>query len=161
MSCPFLDSSKCVELFFPKIALPHLAKTNLSIKTRLNAASLSTFDIGPNVSFDEGGSACQSRICPARQHNKDKPDKHRVDFFILSHAKCCFICHMEVYQGKNSHNMCIDKRAADLPTTQKAVVNAVHQTGLDIWSPLDTDIWQLTITVDAVGPLQETTSVST
>jgi len=74
-------------------------------------------------------------MCPVRQYNKDKPDKYRVDFFILSDAKYYFIYNMDVYQGKNSHNVYIDKRAADLPTTQKAVINALYQTGLDAWSP--------------------------
>jgi len=102
---------------------------------RLNAAALSTFVMGPNMSFDEGGSACRSRMCPVRQYNKDKPDKYRVDFFILSDSKHYFIYHMDVYQGKNDHNCYIDKRAAELPTTQKAVVNALYKTGLDVWSP--------------------------
>jgi len=102
---------------------------------RLNAAALSTFVMGPNMSFDEGGSACRSHMCPVQQHNKDKPDKHRVDFFVLSDSQHCFICHMDVYQGKNDHNCCIDKRAAELPATQKAVANALHKTGLDVWSP--------------------------
>jgi len=70
------------------------------VLNRLNAASLSTFEIGPNMSFDEGGSACRSRMCPVRQYNKDKPDKCRVDFFILSDAKHYFIYHMDVYQEK-------------------------------------------------------------
>ena len=105
------------------------------VLNRLNAAALSTFIMGPNMSFDEGGSACRSRMCPVRQHNKDKPDKYRVDFFILSDSKKYFIYHMDVYQGKNDHNCYIDKRAADLPTTQKAVINALYQTKLDVWSP--------------------------
>jgi len=71
-----------------------------------------------------------------RQHNKDKPDKHRVDFFVLADTSRCFICHLDVCQGKNDSNAHIDKRAAELPTTQKAVLNSTHKTGLDIPSPL-------------------------
>jgi len=102
---------------------------------QLNAAALASFHIGADMSFDEGGSACRSRACPVRQCNKDKPDECRVDFFTLSDAKHCFIYHMDVCQGKNDHNCHIDKRAADLPTTQKAVINAFYQTGLDEWDP--------------------------
>jgi len=102
---------------------------------QLNAAAMSSFRMGVDMSFDEGGSACCSRVCPVRQYNKDKPDKYRVDFFILSDAKYYFIYHMDVYQGKNDHNCYINKRAAELPTTQKAVVNAFYQTGLDKWDP--------------------------
>jgi len=105
------------------------------VLNRLNAASLLSFETGPNMSFDEGGSACRSRMCPVRQHDEDKPDKHRVDFFVLLDAKHCFIHHMDVCQGKNSHNVHIDKRASDLPATQKAVIIALCQTGLDNWTP--------------------------
>ena len=45
------------------------------------------------------------------------------------------MCHMDVYQGKNDHNAYIDKVAAELPTTQKAVINAICKTGLDMVAP--------------------------
>ena len=48
------------------------------------------FNLGPNVSFDEGGVAMRSRYCPVRQYNKDKPEKFRVDFFIMADAKTLF-----------------------------------------------------------------------
>eukprot|EP00957_Ditylum_brightwellii_P086506 6582142-Ditylum_brightwellii.AAC.1 len=35
------------------------------------------FHLGPNAPFDEGGVPMQSRFCPVRQYNKDKPDKFR------------------------------------------------------------------------------------
>ena len=41
--------------------------------------------------FDEGGIAMRSRYCPVRQYNKDKPNKYRVDFFILADASYYFI----------------------------------------------------------------------
>ena len=53
------------------------------ILNQLNAAALRCFVMGPNMAFDEGGSPCRSRMCPVRQYNKDKPDKYRVDFYIL------------------------------------------------------------------------------
>jgi len=74
------------------------------ILNQLNAAALSSFHMGPNMAFDEGGGACRSRFCPVRQCNKDKPDKCRVDFFMLCDSKCYFIYHMDVHQGKNKHN---------------------------------------------------------
>jgi len=102
---------------------------------QLNAAALSTFHMGPNMAFDEGGVACRSRFCPVRQCNKDKPDKCRVDFFMLNDSKYYFIYHMDVYQGKNKHNAYIHKYAADLPTTQKAVVNSLFKTDLSLPHP--------------------------
>jgi len=91
---------------------------------QLNSAALITFVPSENLTFDKGGVACRSRMCPVRQYNKDKPDKCRVDFFVLSDAHKHFIYHLDVYQGKNDSNAYVDKRAADLPTTQKAVLNA-------------------------------------
>jgi len=42
-----------------------------------------------------------------------------------------FIYHLDVYQGKNSTNAYIKCVAWNLPTTQKAVVNAVLCSGLE------------------------------
>ena len=97
----------------------------------LNHASLRTFAPGCYLTFDEGGVACRSRMCPVRQYNKDKPDKYRVDFFVLADAKTYAILHMDVYQGRNADNTFIDDRAAELPTTQKAVLNAIYQCKLE------------------------------
>ena len=95
----------------------------------LNAASCITFEPGENLSFDEGGTASRSRFDPVRQYNKDKPNKFCVDFFLLvnnSPGKY-FICYADVYQGKNATNIGIPNEIRTLPTTQKAVVNAVIQ----------------------------------
>ena len=67
----------------------------------------------------------RSRFCPIRQYNKDKPAKYRVDFFILADATHYFIYHLDVYQGKNLANIDIDPLIRHLPTTQKAVANAI------------------------------------
>ncbi|CAB9498182.1 unknown protein [Seminavis robusta] len=93
-----------------------------------NTASKSTFDAGPFCAFDEGGVACRSRFCPVRQYNKDKPNKFRVDFFILACSKTYAILHIDVYQGRNAKNIGIDESIQDLPTTQKAVMNSVMST---------------------------------
>ena len=91
----------------------------------LNSASLRNYVPEPCLSFDEGGSACRSRKCPIRQYNKDKPDKYRVDFFILAGAKSRIVYHMDVYQGRNDCNVGIAEEFKSLPTTMKAVLNAV------------------------------------
>ena len=67
----------------------------------------------------------RSQFCPVRQYNKDKPDKFRVDFFLLAASQHYFIYHLDVYQGKNKANIDIDPSVANLPTTQKAVANAI------------------------------------
>ena len=86
---------------------------------KFNRAARETFLPGYALSFDEGGHACRSRYCPVRQYNKDKPDKYRVDFFILADAARYFICHIDVYQGKNGANIGVAKSVRNLPTTQK------------------------------------------
>jgi len=106
------------------------------VTQQLDEAVLVTFAPGENLSFDEGGVACRSRMCPVCQNNKDKPDKCHVDFFLLVDASKCFICHLDFCQGENDSNSCIDKQAAELPTTQKAAFNSTCKAGLDIPSPL-------------------------
>lgn len=66
----------------------------------INSASAKSFLPSGNMAFDEGGVACHSRLCPVRQYNKDKPDKHRVDFFVLADSEHINILHIDVYQGK-------------------------------------------------------------
>jgi hypothetical protein len=70
---------------------------------------------------------CRSRMCPVRQHNKDKPQKFCVDFFILACSSNYCIFHLDVYQGKNAKNIGIHPAIQDLPTTQKAAMNAVME----------------------------------
>jgi hypothetical protein len=96
----------------------------------LNAASLANFVLEANCAFDEGGIACRSRYCPVRQYNKDKPDKFRVDFFILAGSSTYLIHHIDVYQGRNAANTGIDPLCVNLPTTMKAVVNAIIKSEL-------------------------------
>ena len=95
-----------------------------------NAKAKETFELGKDISFDKGGVAMRSRYCPVRQYNKDKPDKFRVDFFILADTKYYFIYHLDVYQGKNKANIDIDPTVSSLPTTQKAVANAILKSGI-------------------------------
>jgi hypothetical protein len=92
---------------------------------QLNAGARCNFVPEGNCSFDEGGISCRSRYCPVRQYNKDKPAKFRVDFFILAGSKSYIIYHIDVYQGKNASNVGIEESCHNLPTTMKAVVNAV------------------------------------
>ena len=50
------------------------------------------------MTFDEGGVASRSRMNPVRQYNKDKPNKFRVDFFVLANNSPgkYFIVHLDV-----------------------------------------------------------------
>ena len=96
-----------------------------------NYMAKKTFDLGPNASFDEGGIAMRSRFCPVHQYNKDKPAKYRVDFFILADSRDYFIYHLDVYQGANQANIDIHPSIKHLPTTQKAVANAILKSGID------------------------------
>ncbi len=56
----------------------------------------------------------------------------RIDFFLLANASCRhnFIYHSHAYQGKKGQNIGIAKDLWNLPTTQKAVVNAIVSTGI-------------------------------
>jgi Transposase IS4 len=94
----------------------------------LNQAAYNTKFMAENVTFDEGGIGSRHRMNPVRQFNKDKPQKFRVDFFIMACSKTYFIHHLDVYQGKNAANVNIDRSVRNLPTTMKAVLNAVLST---------------------------------
>ena len=85
-----------------------------------------------DISFDEGGIRSRHRLNPVRMYNGSKPQKFRVDFFICSVTERDYyiILHIDIYQGKNSCNIDIAPEAQCLPTTMKAVINAVCQ--LDI-----------------------------
>ena len=98
---------------------------------RFNQKAKEIFILGRMVSFDEGGIAMRSRFCPVQMYNKDKPAKFRVDFFILADAKYYFISHLDVYQGANDRNVDVMPSVKHLPTTQKAVANAILQSGID------------------------------
>jgi hypothetical protein len=98
----------------------------------LNAASKATFIPGQNLSFDKGGVASRSRMNLIRQYNKDKPKRFYVDFSVLANnaPNNYFIVHIDMYQGKNLENIDIPEEIKSLPTTQKAVANAVMQSGM-------------------------------
>ena len=95
-----------------------------------NAKVREVFHLGENASFDEGGVPMRSIYCPVQQYNKYKPDKYRVDFFILSDSKHYFIYHLDVYQGKKKANIDIHSSVRNLPTTKKAVANAIVKSGI-------------------------------
>jgi hypothetical protein len=97
----------------------------------ISEAATKVFIPGVNLSFDEGGIGCRSRRCPIRMYNKDKPDKYRIDFFILCCATCWFIFHIEPYQGKNANNAGVTTLASAFPTTAKAVLNAIEKNRLE------------------------------
>jgi hypothetical protein len=96
----------------------------------ISATAARVFIPGRDLSFDEGGIGCRSRRCPIRMYNKDKPDKYRIDFFILCCSVTYIIFHLEPYQGKNATNAGVTTLARAFPTTAKAVLNAVEKTGL-------------------------------
>jgi Transposase IS4 len=96
----------------------------------LNQAAMNTKFMGEDLTFDEGGIGSRHRMNPVRQYNKDKPQKFRVDFFILACSRSYFIHHLDVYQGKNAANINIHRAVRSMPTTQKAVLNAVLQTNM-------------------------------
>ena len=73
----------------------------------------------------------RSRYCPVRQYNKDKPAKYRVDFFLLADTDYYNVFHLDVYQGSNKANIDIHPTLHKLPTTQKAVANAILKSRID------------------------------
>ena len=64
-------------------------------------------------------------------YNAKKPAKYCVDFFILADSQYFLIYHLDVYQGKNAININIHKDTRNLPTTQKAVANAILKSNID------------------------------
>eukprot|EP00957_Ditylum_brightwellii_P140187 10682028-Ditylum_brightwellii.AAC.1 len=81
-----------------------------------NRKARKIFHLGPDMPFDEGGVSMQSRFCSVRQYSKDKPDKFRVDFFILVDVEHYFTYHLDCYQGGNKANIDIDPTIRRLPT---------------------------------------------
>ena len=49
--------------------------------------------------FDEGVIGCRSRYCPVLLYNKSKPDRYRIEFFILEDSNNYAILHIDIYQG--------------------------------------------------------------
>ena len=90
------------------------------------SAAKASFIPGRDISFDEGIGS-RHRLNPVRMYNGSKPQKFRVDFFICSVTEQdhYIILHIDIYQGKNSCNIDIAPEAQCLPTTMKAVSNAV------------------------------------
>ena len=65
-----LDGDKCHQLRY--------------VINKFNETAMHTFIPGIDMTFDEGGIPLRSRMNPVRQYNKDKPNKYRVDFFVLA-----------------------------------------------------------------------------
>jgi len=91
---------------------------------QINRCSARVFEVREQLTFDEGGIPSRSRFNPVRMYNKDKPDKFRVDFFVMADASSYHIYHLDVYQGKNASNIDVHESICGMPTTQKAVLNA-------------------------------------
>jgi len=53
----------------------------------LNAASLNVMHMSYNLTFDEGGTASRHQRNPIRQFNGAKPQKFRIDYFLLCDSK--------------------------------------------------------------------------
>ena len=62
-----------------------------------------------------------------RMYNKDKPNKFRIDYFLMCCGTCNAGLYMDVYQGKNVKNIDIPSELQKYPTTQKAVLVACHK----------------------------------
>ena len=100
----------------------------------LNTASKRPFVPGIDLSFDQGGIASRSKFCPIWHYNQSKPDKFRVEFFLIGNCtkQMHFITHCDIYQGKNAMNVDIPWEIQHLQTTQKAAVTGIIKTGIAI-----------------------------
>ena len=98
----------------------------------LNRCSLKIFIQSGDMSFDEYVVAFRNRMCPVRKCNNDKPDTYRADFSYFLILMITTTKNIDVYQGKNSANVSIDKRAKVLPTTQNVVSNSMYKFQFDI-----------------------------
>lgn len=90
-----------------------------------------SFIIGDQLSFNEGCITCKSHYNPVHQYNLSNQWSISLIFFVLVNATAGnnFIHHLDVYQGKNVTNAFTAEEAWHLPTTQKAVVNAIAMSG--------------------------------
>ena len=69
-------------------------------------------------------------ILPCLNVQQQQARQIQGHFFILSDCKTRHIAHLDVYQGKNASNIDIHESVGSFPTTQKAVLNAVIQSGI-------------------------------
>ena len=94
----------------------------------LNAASVNAMHMGHNLTFDEGGTASRHRRNPVRQFNGAKPQKFRINCFLLCNSKNHHVHHADAHQGKNASEANVHKDVWGVPATQKVVPNAALQT---------------------------------
>ena len=90
-----------------------------------NDATSKTFDIGTTAAFDEGNISTRSRVLCVKQYNKYKPEKFRIELFVLSYITHNFVRHVDLYQGNNAGNIDIHAISANQQTSIKAVVNGI------------------------------------
>ena len=60
-----------------------------------------------------------------KQYNKYKPEKFRIELFVLSYITHNFVRHVDLYQGNNAGNIDIHAISANQQTSIKAVVNGI------------------------------------
>jgi len=82
----------------------------------------------PHSHLDKGGTAGRHQRNPMRQFNGAKPQKFRMDCFILSDAHNHCIHHVDVHQGKNTLEANMHSDVHSVSKMQKVVLNAVLQT---------------------------------
>ncbi len=66
-----------------------------------NKASMWMFCPGKEMSFDKVGNPRKSNCNPVRKHNNSKPEKYRIEFFMLANASGGrnLIHHIDIFQG--------------------------------------------------------------
>ncbi len=103
-----LDLFKYMQHFILEVIKYHQLRNAIK---HLNNAAKCTLIPGKQMSFNEGVIANKSNYNPGRQYNNSKPDKYRIEFFILGNVLKGknFMYHIDVYQGKNVQNISIDE----------------------------------------------------
>ncbi len=99
----FLDTMVHI-LFIQKVELAKEGINAISWEIQFNILTKHDCFFVPEeeISFDEHGTSSKSNYNPVRQYNDNKPNKHRIDFFILDNLSGghSFIHHIDVCKKK-------------------------------------------------------------
>jgi hypothetical protein len=127
-----LDFKQTRAAFHPDSGMSSVGDKCHQLRASIKSLTKCALILGQECSIDEGRIASKSRYNLVWHYNSSKPDKYHIDFFVLVNTSQGrnFIYQIDVYQGKNATNMHIVEEARALPTTQKAIVNAVVSCGM-------------------------------
>ena len=78
---------------------------------RVNERFQQAYELGKDVSFDEGSIPTKSSYCPAKQCIPEKPYTYHLKLFMLCCAQTGYCSRFELFKGKKDKEKCAGPRA--------------------------------------------------